>query len=149
MNNAVIIVDAWDYFDEKKDPWADREAKSFSRFLNTVCNYERGHGTQIYHEPSGHNIMSQFILASDDVILDDITSIPKTHDNYYFAGFHTEICVSGKADQLSNYLPKHKNGIALNLSLLSFESQDVVISIKNINHHFYWWTRNGFSPISL
>ena len=149
MNNALIIVDAWDYFDEKKDPWADREAKSFSRFLNTVCNYERSRGTKIYHEPSGHDIMSQFVLASNDTVLDDIINIPKNHDNYYFAGFHTEICVSGKADQLSNYISKKQIAIAINLSLLSFESENAPKSFENINHNFCWWTRNGFSNITL
>jgi len=147
--NALIICDAWDYFSEKNDRWINRETKAFCTFLNFVCNYERNRGTQIYHDASGHDIANKIILDSSDTVLSDINDIPITHECYYFAGFHLDICVSGKADALSNYVSKSQIGIALNLSLLSFESQDAATSIKNINHHFYWWTRNGFSPISL
>ena len=147
--DALIICDAWDYFSEKNDQWINRETKAFCNFLNFVCNYERNRGTQIYHDASGHDIANKIILDSNDIMLSDINNIPITHEYYYFAGFHLDICVSGKADALSNYVSESQIGIALNLSLLSSESQDAATSIKNINHKLCWWSRIGFSPISL
>jgi len=149
MKNALIIVDAWNYFDEVKDPWADRESKAFGRFLNIVCNYERTKGTQIFYDPSNHKIMNQISISSKDTILSDIKNIERDYDNFYFAGFHLDICVSGKADQLSNIIDEKKIGIVLNLSLLSFEALEISLSLKNISHNFYWWTRSGFSPLNI
>ena len=149
MNNALIIVDAWYYHDESEDLWANKEAKAFGHFLNTVCKYERSRGTQVLHESSGFDTMNEIFISNKDTILSDIKNIKKNFDFYFFAGFHLDICVSGKADQLSNIIDKRKIGIVLNLSLLSIEKSNIQLTLANIPHNFYWWTREGFSPLRL
>jgi len=149
MKNALIVVDAWCYFDESKDLWANKEAKAFGHFLNAVCHYERSKGTQVLHESSGFDTMNEIFISNKDTILSDIKNIEKNFDFYFFAGFHLDICVSGKADQLSNSIDNRKIGIVLNLSLLSIEKSNIQSTLANIPHNFYWWTREGFSPLRL
>ncbi len=171
MTNALIIVDAWEHsLNSDTEIYGigfTEDIKTFSVFLNNVCNRERNSGTIIIHssehpENKSKEIIKEINTHSNDIIITDLPLILDVIKKYklsklYFCGFHFGHCIQNRVARLIEYEDTYnfESGIVINLSM-------VLPGIKwgkkiNRSKHFpdqydisyYFWhppnTKNGYS----
>ena len=162
--DALIVVDAWKEVlpvDIKLHPFLEKETKTFGTWLNHMFSQIRQSPSapDIIHCGDGHNLMDE-IDTSQDIICPFIKDIKDEYNNYYFCGFHMNICIPRKIIELEQKIPlKGAHGIVINLSMIypgcSFLHD---MSIQNLlgkakplymQNMFYYTHVSGFEKIYI
>ena len=152
MKNALVVVDAWKYPPdgdlERYGQDLVNDTKTFSVFLNNVCNRERNSGTIIIHSsehPQGKSkdLVDEIEIHPNDILNFDFNYMPEIIYKHkltklYFCGFHFgfRFCIQHRIKRLRYFIneiigtgfhfnPLHlenlqeiEYGIALNLSMV-------------------------------
>ena len=170
--HALVIVDAWEH-SLKSDTEAygigfTEDIKTFSVFLNNVCNRERNSGTIIIHSsehpvPSkSKEIIKEINIHPNDIIISKTELILDVIKQYkcqtlYFCGFHFGQCIQRRVAKLIKYEDTYnfKSGIVINLSMVLPGGKwgAIIGKPKHLpyqhNISYYFWyppnTKNGYS----
>lgn len=169
--DALIVVDAWKKIwshDIKAYPFLEKETKTFGTWLDHMFSQIRRSpsapdiihcGGGGYNDPPGHNLMDE-IDMSQDIICPYIKDIKDEYNNYYFCGFHMNICLPRKITELEQKLDILKDlgeetpgyiGIVMNLSMIYPKDSFSFSYRKTLNRYkmFYYTHAAGFEKISL
>lgn len=151
MKIALIVVDAWENYwewDLKSYPFIPEETKTFGKFINYVCNFERNKGVDVFHDGNGYALMPE-IDRTKDITLTKIEDIPLNYSKYFFCGFHYGNCIHRRLDRLSNLIDRSDLGVVFNLSMIlhNYDYNRVQSNMKKYKN--YLWTHNQYLPLDI
>ncbi len=166
--DALIVVDAWKKIwphDIEAYPFLEKETKTFGTWLNHMFSQMRRSpsapdiihcGGGGYDDPLGHNLMDE-IDMSQDIICPYIKDIKDEYNNYYFCGFHMNICLPMKIYELEQKIDILRDlgeespcGIVMNLTMIYPKDTFKYAYDKILYQHkmFYYTHAGGFEKIS-